>query len=176
MLNKKTHFETYMVKVFFLVVLVSLFFSNEIYCQTGGSFVGGPEPSELIAESLHQAVSLEKLPEVTLLFLTDTIYIATFDLYSDSPSDTEISSFLSGELPSHVSKWWIKPLSAIDLNEQDEGFYYIKLFINRDEEVFTVDLICQPNASDFIDRGRITLTYKYKKGVFELQTLVRWYG
>ena len=134
-----------------------------------------PSPELLLAESLNHAISLEILPDVSMLLNRDTIFVEVYDHIAGN--DSVPDWFLSEKLPKHVDMWYIKPMfDKRFINTQDSNFYYLQINLSREEDLYTIDIICQPNGDWYIDRGAITLVYKFHDGVFVLIKLVRWYG
>jgi hypothetical protein len=158
----------------FINLIFILVFPIQTYCQFGGSETPGPSPGELMAEALHQAIGLEKLPEVTSLLNRDTIFVEVYDMIAGTDSIPD--KVLSRMLPRHIDMWRVKSIFENTIKLHDDEFYYLKMFVERDGDIFTVNLICQPNHEDYIDRGRLTLEFEYDDGVFTLVRLSRWYG
>jgi hypothetical protein len=159
---------------FIINILIILFIPIQLYCQLAGSGAPGPSPGELMAESLHQAIGLEKLPEVTSLVNGDTIFVEVYDMIAGTDSIPD--EILSTMLPRHIDKWTVKSIFENTIKLKGDDFYYLKMYVERDDDKFIVNLICQPNYEDFIDRGRLTLEFEYEDGVIKLISLSRWYG
>ena len=124
-----------------------------------------------MAEALHQAVGLEKLPEVNSLLNRDTIFIEV-----QGYKDSVYNEVLAGLLPTHVDLWRVKSISQKEIKLRDDDFHYLKLFLEKEDNKFIIDIICQPNYENFIDRGFIRLVYKFKDGVFILISLSKGYS
>ncbi len=162
------------IQILYFNLIIIFLIPIQACCQLGSSGVPGPSPNELMTEALHQAIGLEKLPDVTTLLNSDTIFIEVYDMMAGADSISD--EVLSGMLPRHIDKWWVKSINKNTINQKNEDFHYLKMYIKKDKNVFMVNFICQPNHKDFIDRGRLNLVFEYDKGVFTLIKLSRGYG
>ena len=132
-----------------------------------------PDWHSLIAESLHQSIALEKLPDVGALLNHDTIFV-----YYDRSS-----SFSTNDIPSHVDKWTIKIIDsniivsiAIILR-----FDYLKLYsqsANNTASITTAKFTKYPRDSTFvqIDHGMLTSNFVISEDGWKLKDVQRWWG
>lgn len=157
-------------------------FSLPFDAQMGASAKSSqPTDEDFISEALHQAVGLEKLPDVNLLLKTDTIPILV-KRDTSTTDDWKLAQYY-GNIPSHVDRRPIHPVDSafIAKSAEDEDFNYLFLILRRDKETVIIDLIADIRlkaGSDAIvvDRGRMTLVYTYSNGVCTLVKLTRWFG
>jgi hypothetical protein len=140
--------------------------------QAGHSSVPSPRPEEILSEALHQAIALEKLPDVSTLLVRDTIEVEAF-LKADSLFEPMLPSFV----PRHVDRWVVNPWNRetpLGISAE-HGTHHLLVYVTCRGSSFTVELICQPHFAA-IDRGKLLLKYEYENGVFRLVHLTRAYG
>jgi hypothetical protein len=153
------------------IIFIIVFYSIYSFCQLGSAGLPKDDFGGLMSEALHQAIGLEKLPEVNLLLDEDTIYVLVY-----GSNDSISNEVLSGFLPTHIDIWKIKSISSNDINLKDSNFYYLRMIFKKDGDKFIINLVCQPNNEDFIDRGLLRLEFKFEDGVIKLLSLSRGYG
>lgn len=123
----------------------------------------------IIHDALYQAISLEKLPEVSSLFGRDSIYIYPMKLINkDSIS---FDSSIIDNIPTHVDRWFISVVDSAKLislsNSRGEQGYIILNLIKKNTE-YRVNLMVSKIFKDgyekhIFDRGKISMYFKYDK-------------
>lgn len=154
-------------------IVFPLLISSFAHAQLGSASLPQAQVNEVLAEALHQAVSLEKLPDATFLLQGDTIFVEAFQ-FRDL-NDTTGERLGRDQVPFHVDRWRIVLTTSADLVARPRMHYLVVKLVRKDDD-WIVDLICQPNSEDFIDRGRLWLSFSFSNGVPILTKLVRWYG
>ena len=132
-----------------------------------------PDWRSLIAESLHQSIALEKLPDVGALLNHDTIFV-DYD---------STSSFSSEDVPSHVDKWTIKIIDSnfVASKAIKLRFDYLKIYsqsANNTVSITTVKLKRYPGDSAFveIDHGMLTSNFVVSEDGWKLKDVQRWWS
>jgi hypothetical protein len=133
---------------------------------------GGPRPEEVIAEALHHAIALEKLPDVRNLLARDTIDVEGY-IKSNDGYQSMVSSFL----PGHVDRWTLRLWGHDSLRTLGEGSakYHLVIRLKIESGTFRIELVCQPHF-EVIDRGKLELEFECLDGVFHLKKLTRSYS
>ena len=139
-----------------------------------------PHWQPIISDALNQAIALEKLPDVSSVFSSDTIWIHPIKIKEDTSIYDEI---LAGDLPSHIDKWRIIPISQNEINKKSKTkeLEYIEIYKEFKNGECIVNLIQEtsfPPDSDLmqIDRGRLTLIFEYKNNFWKIKDLIIWFG
>jgi hypothetical protein len=144
--------------------------------QNGPSLHANPQTKDILAEALHQAIGLEKLPDLNHVLGRDSIFIEAFE--QSANGDGSFEAINEAFIPMHVDKWMMVPMTSGDLRMKliPQKLYHIKASLSRQDEYYVVNLICEPYFDARSDRGRLTLYFQYDNGLFLLKRLVKWYG
>jgi hypothetical protein len=139
-----------------------------------------PHWQPIMSDALNQAIALEKLPDVSSVFGSDTIWVRPIEVKEDTSAYDKI---LADDLPFHVDKWRIKPINHDEINERSktEDFSYLTIYKEYKNSECIVNIIKEtsfPPNSDLmqIDRGRLTITFEYKNNFWNVKDLIIWYG
>lgn len=140
-----------------------------------------PKWDSIVADALHQAIALEKLPEIApVLSQSDTIWIYPVKKLRKS---SEFDSSLALSIPLHSDTWKIQTLDkhSIKFRAKDNEFEYLLLQASFDNGECRVDIIKEiefPPGVDLIqiDRGRLTVFFKCKNGFWTIKNILSWYG
>jgi hypothetical protein len=154
------------------ILVALLVVANNAFGQTFSSRAGSPRAEEIVAEALHQAIALEKLPDVRSLLDRDTIEVEAY-----FKIDTTLQVMLPSFVPFHIDRWSLKPWhreGKVDSSNESTRFHLL-IYLTVRSSFYRVELICQPHFHA-VDRGKLLLEYKYANGVFELKRLIRSYG
>jgi hypothetical protein len=165
----------------FLACTTILFWGNIALAQVGASRTPQPKTEELVTEALHQAIALEKLPDVEFVLKGQSILAMVRTWRGDSTHGRyEVEK---EALPSHVENWKIVEVDSVSLSEMAESqdVNFLSIYLESKKDTYEVDVICDmklEKGSDkmIIDRGRLSMVFSYREGVCILLRLVRWFG